>query len=327
MALIRNNQDQFSRLIMVTANDLNLDPLLIEKDYWAVEALRAIYLGFDIEINNAQVRIQPLFKGGTSLSKAFGIIARFSEDVDLLVPLPYGQDNEYSQSQRANILKQTIEVVSQKLGIAGNRKGGSKGIDRHWLYPYNSVISSFETQIVAPTITVEVTVMGGSNPASLSRVSALVTDHAQKINELPKFDDLTPVFIETLAPERTLVEKLAMLHDAATQAMRGDSRRLANAGRHYYDIGMLLKSNQVRTKLNAPWVAEIAADADLWSSKGNSPFTPRPPEGFAASPAFTDAAILQLVKPRYLEVLSWVWGEKLSLEKCIQEIQGSAEIL
>jgi hypothetical protein len=65
----------WEELIRVVAGAIELAPELVEKDYWVVHSLWAIdQLGWSIH-----------FKGGTSLSKGYGIIDRFSEDLDLRV--------------------------------------------------------------------------------------------------------------------------------------------------------------------------------------------------------------------------------------------------
>jgi len=53
MTLIRDNPDQFSRLIDASAERRHLDPGLVEKDYWAVEALRTARIAFDIPIGTS----------------------------------------------------------------------------------------------------------------------------------------------------------------------------------------------------------------------------------------------------------------------------------
>jgi hypothetical protein len=327
MPRIRDDRDQFSRLVAATAEDLGLDPSLIEKDYWAVEALRAVRQGFTVPIDGSDVHVQPIFKGGTSLSKAHGLIERFSEDVDLLVPIPADDPRDYSQSQRTDVLRATTDAVSAALGIEGERRGGRRGVDRHWLYPYDPVGARPELVGVQSSIRVEVTVMGGQNPRTERQVTALVVDHAAKLDGLPTYEDLTPVVIETLAPERTLVEKLAMVHDAAHQATAGEPGRLEGAGRHYYDLAMLLRSEEVVSRLSSDWVAETAADADRWSAMGNYPFTPRPGAGFASSPAFKEPALAEVVIASYRAAITWVWGEKPTLEDCIATIDANATVL
>ena len=78
VGMLRSDPDAFDALRDATAERLSVDPGAVEKDYWATEVLRSAASpleGVD----------QVVFKGGTSLSKAYGIIERFSEDIDLLV--------------------------------------------------------------------------------------------------------------------------------------------------------------------------------------------------------------------------------------------------
>jgi predicted nucleotidyltransferase component of viral defense system len=65
----------FRDLIAVTAREHGIDPGLVEKDYWIMHALWGLQeLGLTFEL-----------KGGTSLSKGYGLIHRFSEDIDILI--------------------------------------------------------------------------------------------------------------------------------------------------------------------------------------------------------------------------------------------------
>lgn len=326
MGKIRDER-RFADLVGATAAALGLNPVLVEKDYWAVEALRSVRSGFEIELNGAVVRIQPIFKGGTSLSKAFGLIERFSEDVDLLIPVPQGEGG-YTQSQRADVLKGCTEAISAALSIDGDRTAGRKGVDRHWRYPYVSIGGDPILGGVEPAIRVEATVMAGANPHSRRSVSSMVADHAATLRDFPAYDDLTLVEIDTLAAERTLVEKLAMLHDASRQALDGRPSRLSGAGRHYYDIAQILGPRAGLEQLNSDWVAEIAADSDRWSEKGKYPFTPRPAGGFAESPAFTDDALAALVRESFDLTMTWVWSDtKPSLNDCIAVIRANRDRL
>lgn len=328
MALVRDERARFAGLLNASADALGLDAALIEKDFWAVEALRAIHGGFDATINEAEVRVRPIFKGGTSLSKAYGLIQRFSEDVDLLVPVPFDQPEGYSQNQRALVMKSCTAAVSDALGIDGERDGGRKGVDLHWRYPYEPAVGNPDFVGVETIVRVELTVMGGSNPHANRAVMSMAAEHARTISGFPAYDDLEPIEVDTLAAERTLVEKLAMLHDAAHQALDGKPARFAGAGRHFYDVAQLLDSADVRSALSPAWVAEIAADADRWSDKGKFPFTPRPEEGFAASPAFRDHDLIEVVRQSFDLAMNWVWDSpKRSLEDCIATVQTHTAVL
>lgn len=328
MALVRDDRNRFAGLLNATAGALGLDAALVEKEYWAVEALRAVRDGFDVAINDADVRVRPIFKGGTSLSKAFGLIERFSEDVNLLIPVPLDAPDGYSQDQRAAVMKACTEAVSAALGIDGEHGGGRKGVDLHWRYPYDPAVGDPGLVGVETIVRVELTVMAGSNPHSTRSVTSMAAEHAKNIAGFPAYDDLAPVEVDTLAAERTLVEKLAMLHDAAHQALDGKHERFARAGRHFYDVAQLLDSGEVRAALSPAWVAEIAADADRWSDKCNFPFTPRPDAGFAASPAFTDADLAALVQRSFDLAMGWVWSpSKRSLANCIATVQAHVALL
>lgn len=328
MVLVRDERRRFAGLLNATSEALGLDAALIEKDYWAVEALRAARAGFDVTIQEAEARIRPIFKGGTSLSKAFGLIRRFSEDIDLLIPVPFDEPDGYSQNQRALVMKACTAALSSSLGIDGERGGGRKGVDLHWRYPYEPAVGNRDFVGVETTVRVELTVMGGSNPHSNRSVTSMAAEHAAAITGFPSYDDLTPVEVDTLAAERTLVEKLAMLHDAAHQALDGKTTRFARAGRHFYDVAQVLDDADIRAALTPAWVSDIAADADRWSAKGNFPYTPRPEAGFATSPAFRNSDLIDLVRPSFDIAMNWVWNApKRSLEDCIATVQTHAALL
>lgn len=76
MADYLHKRDDFKTLLEITAREEKIDdPSLVEKDYWIMHCL--------YEIQNAGLSFE--LKGGTSLSKGYGIINRFSEDIDLRI--------------------------------------------------------------------------------------------------------------------------------------------------------------------------------------------------------------------------------------------------
>lgn len=71
-------QKDFIELVTVVADSMGIDPMLVEKDYWIMHTLWGLKAqGFQFEL-----------KGGTSLSKGFGVIERFSEDIDIRIEPP-----------------------------------------------------------------------------------------------------------------------------------------------------------------------------------------------------------------------------------------------
>ena len=77
-----HNHPDFPELIRIVAREKGIDPALVEKDYWIMHCLYGLQkLGLKFEL-----------KGGTSLSKGFQIINRFSEDIDIRIEPPPGHD-------------------------------------------------------------------------------------------------------------------------------------------------------------------------------------------------------------------------------------------
>ena len=77
-----HNHPQFAELIRIVAEEKGIDPALVEKDYWIMHCLYGLQqLGMTFEL-----------KGGTSLSKGFQIINRFSEDIDIRIEPPKDRD-------------------------------------------------------------------------------------------------------------------------------------------------------------------------------------------------------------------------------------------
>ena len=78
MADFLHERRDFDQLLSVVADERGLDPMLVEKDYWIMHSLWGLQAqGFQFEL-----------KGGTSLSKGFGVIHRFSEDIDIRIEPP-----------------------------------------------------------------------------------------------------------------------------------------------------------------------------------------------------------------------------------------------
>jgi len=84
-----HNHPQFADLIRIVAAEKRIDPALVEKDYWIMHCLYGLQkLGLTFEL-----------KGGTSLSKGFKIIDRFSEDIDIRIEPPKDQDVKIRRNQ------------------------------------------------------------------------------------------------------------------------------------------------------------------------------------------------------------------------------------
>ena len=96
--MLHNNKDLFEQVILRTADDLGINPAIIEKDYYVTLFLKEI------------VKVYPdiIFKGGTSLSKCHKLIRRFSEDIDLNIDT----ENKPTEGQRKKLKEAIISVIA-----------------------------------------------------------------------------------------------------------------------------------------------------------------------------------------------------------------------
>jgi predicted nucleotidyltransferase component of viral defense system len=100
---LHQNKTLFDQAVRATAQQKGLPEIYIEKDYWVTLALHTIF--------SSPIGTETVFKGGTSLSKCFGLIDRFSEDIDLVI---LRKENE-TNNQLTNKIKTISQVVSEVL--------------------------------------------------------------------------------------------------------------------------------------------------------------------------------------------------------------------
>ena len=99
-------EDERKEIIQQTSIKTNLPEAAVEKDLWVMIVLRAVF--------NTEYAPHLVFKGGTSLSKAWGIIDRFSEDIDLAMDRTFfGYGGDLSQTQVKKLRKASCEFVSK----------------------------------------------------------------------------------------------------------------------------------------------------------------------------------------------------------------------
>ena len=236
-----------------TATRLDTLPIYVEKDFW-------VCLVLDILYNRLPGRHPKLlFKGGTSLSKTFGLIKRFSEDIDLVVNRddlgfegerdPTGASNLSNKKRRAlfEALRAACSgyirgdfraALSQRVAevAEGCRIGLEEGdVDGQTLFiQYPTLYPNREIDYVAPRVEVEAGARSALHPSSTRSLSPYIAD------ELSDWSfDVDGVSV--IAPERTYWEKLLILH--GVYCGHRDEERLPadrdRISRHYYDVAMI----------------------------------------------------------------------------------------
>ena len=235
------------------ASRLDTLPSYVEKDFWVCLVLDVLF--------NRRPDGHPnlLFKGGTSLSKAFGLIERFSEDIDLVVfrdGLGFEGERDPTAGGDLSNKKRTALFKELRAACSGYVRGDlrtalssrideiTEGCDvrpddadvdgQTLLIEYPTLYPSRAVPYVAPRVKVEAGARSALDPSQDCAVTPYIAD------ELPELS-FDVGGIRVIAPQRTYWEKLLILHGA--HCGYRDGRRLpADRGRisrHYYDVAMI----------------------------------------------------------------------------------------
>ncbi len=218
-------------MIGATAEYFGLPEVYIEKDYWLTKAL--CYL------SESPYSSDVVFKGGTSLSKAYRLIDRFSEDVDLAIFF----DNK-NDSARKKQLKNIERIVSQGL-IPHHDERTSKGSKfRKTVYQYPRTIVQHDFGPASSELLIEINAFTNPEPFERKRIATLIAEVLQDNNreDLIQEYQLESFNINVLSVQRTLVEKL--LRVIKDSYHEDPIAALSNRMRHLYDITQILKQQE-----------------------------------------------------------------------------------
>lgn len=227
-----HERDDFADLLTTVGESTGAGAALVEKDYWVTEALRVIAADFFEGV---------VFKGGTSLSKAWSLIQRFSEDIDLLVRSE--GDGLETRGARDRYMKAVEETVGGVNGLTPTRDDArsERGISRTVVFAYDPRPPAREG--LSPTIILEMGIRGGSHPTEVRRLQSIL---AVALAETGIEDESTAPFEMTvLDPRRTLVEKLFAIHCACELWIEGRTTALQRQVRHLSDIYFLLGDPEI----------------------------------------------------------------------------------
>ncbi len=221
------------------------DPAFVEKDYHVTEALRAIALGFGDQV---------IFKGGTSLSKGWDLIHRFSEDIDL-----YVNPEDRGEKARNTLLKAVASAVDRCPALSARLEQPHpiKGIARATVFEYQSVI--LDTPI-ENTVILEAGIQSGIFPTEVREIRSLLAAFLEDRGVGHISDDMDSFKLTVLHYRRTFVEKLFALHDKVARGMLVEASPLGKYARHYYDVSQILPLPEVQAMLSGAEYGEIAAD-------------------------------------------------------------------
>ncbi|MDE2104220.1 MAG: nucleotidyl transferase AbiEii/AbiGii toxin family protein [Patescibacteria group bacterium] len=222
---------------------------LIEKDYYVTEALRIVATAMPDQV---------IFKGGTSLSKGWGLIERFSEDLDLFVnPQSFAPPLSTRGIDRS--LAGLRDMVGGHPGLwhdaEASQKLGGKGRSDYFMYRRQFAGAA----AVAPRVLLEVGTSSGTYPTETRWISSYVSDFLKENGLTLGTDDEDGFEMPLLHFRRTFVEKMFAIH-AKVEFMVRQGSPLRTFARHYYDLYCLAQRPEVTEMLRSEEYAEIKQD-------------------------------------------------------------------
>lgn len=237
---------------------------VIEKDWWVTAVLRAMFsLPYADHLS---------FKGGTSLSKCWHLIDRFSEDIDIAIDREYlGFSGTLSKTQisdklrraACSFVRETMQHDLAKLlynsGISEDKFKVNVNItpitttDPEVInINYDSVLSlsidGKDGQYILPKVKVEVSGRSMSEPVNEIALDSMIDQVYQKAPFAEQ-----KFMVRAVCPERTFLEKVFLLHEEFAKTK--ELIRVERMSRHMYDIGQMLKTSIAERAIN---------DADLY---------------------------------------------------------------
>lgn len=244
------NNDLVDRLAMLQQTEIEhpgINQVAIEKDWWVTVILKALF--------KTDCRDSLIFKGGTSLSKGFNIIERFSEDMDLAISHSFFGIEKTSKNQREKLRKMSrtyihealsaqLDSLLKEMGISGysienvtqtqDKNGEWRSIDSDKdptviLLHYPSVVED-TISYIPPRVKIEISCLSMDEPIEEREIHSL-------IGECFESEDADAnCIVRTVVPTRTFLEKIFLL----AEEFQKEQPRSLRMSRHLYDLEKLM---------------------------------------------------------------------------------------
>jgi len=244
-----HNDPEFKELISIVSTQKGIDITLVEKDYWIMHALHSLQQqGIEFEL-----------KGGTSLSKGYGLIHRFSEDIDIHIRTNFGLsiEGKEDKSQVKAARKEFYNVFANSLSINGiieivrdhefddKEKFRSGGI-RLYYESHTPTLEGLKDGILLEAGFDTVT------PNSPIDISSWIWEHLISIDAQLNYINNTATGVQCYHPGYTLVEKLQTIVRKYRNRDNPGASDDKNFMRQYYDVYCLLGNPDIQAFIGTP---------------------------------------------------------------------------
>lgn len=230
----KDKKSEWTELISDISNNIGKDNIMIEKD-----VIQSLFLK---ELSKQKLPF--VFKGGTSLSKCYGIIDRFSEDIDL------SMTDKLTEAQRKSTKKIILEIT-ESLGLTlKNPEDIHSGYSYNkYVFLYNSLFHDEDMEII-----IETSYYLTSYPVEYHKVHSFIGNYCKEQHiKLPEEFALDDIYIQVQTLERTFIDKVFAICDYKIQ------NKQDRDSRHLYDIYKLLKYVSLADNLS-DLIAQVRAD-------------------------------------------------------------------
>lgn len=229
--MLHKDRENFEQVILKVSEDTGIDASIIEKDYYVTLFLKRI----------VEVLPNIIFKGGTSLSKCYKLIKRFSEDIDLNIEV----ETRPTEGQRKKLKEAIVSIIDEfgfDLDNAENVR--SRRTFNRYIIDYPTV---FSANYLKQHLMVETAVYIKAYPCKKMQATSIIYDylHENGFDNLIEQYGLEPFEVNVQVAERTLIDKLYALGDYYL------SGAISEHSRHIYDVYKLLEIVPLDDKLKA----------------------------------------------------------------------------
>ncbi len=227
--MLHDDRDLFRQIVLLTAEAMGIDSGIIEKDYYVTMFLKSL----------AAKQPQILFKGGTSLSKCYKLIKRFSEDIDLNLECEIRPTEGQRRHLKENIVS-TIEEFGFKLTNPDQVR--SRRDYNKYIIDFPSV---FDFAAIKQYLIVETSVFLRAYPSRKMAAASFVYDYLkqEKREDIITQFSLEPFELNVQRVERTFIDKLFAVGDYYL-----DNKTMEHS-RHIYDLYKMFDAVAINNSL------------------------------------------------------------------------------
>jgi hypothetical protein len=327
--MLANERDRLD-LFLTASNRIGTAVQNVEKDFWVCWTLDVLYHGLPA----GSPRL--LFKGGTSLSKAYGLIKRFSEDIDITVfredlnEPASAEDLERLSGKRrrgkldairdacrswvAGPLQECLTARIRDFVADGGRIELDTGDpDRQTLLVWYPTITRDDSGYIRPVVRIESGAKSALDPHREAVIRPYIVDDAQEL-------DIVITGVTTIEATRTFWDKIVILHGLRRwHEIRGELRHEGQrVSRHYYDVHCLLRSEAGVTALGDRGLAgDCVRHARLFFDRADFDLASAKPGSFAIAP---NGNMLEPLRRDYENTTPMIFGSAPSFDEIVASV-------